>query len=74
MYMKTRTNVSIDSELLSEARNMNISISAVAEGALRVRLAEEKEKAWKKENKEAIDKYNQQIDETCVFSEDMRTF
>lgn len=72
--MKKRINVSIDSVVLSRARELGISVSAVAEEALRQHVAMESEKKWKEENQSAIGEYNRHIAEKGVFSKDMRTF
>jgi antitoxin CcdA len=74
MCMKARANVSIDKELLDQIKEMNLSLSSMVEQALRVRLAEEKEKLWKEKNKSAIDAYNRHVEGTGLFSDGMRTF
>lgn len=72
--MKTRTNVSIDKELLESAKNQNIKISALLEQAIKEELKNKAEEAWIKENKATLNKYNQRILEEGVFSDGLRTF
>jgi antitoxin CcdA len=71
---KRTVNLSIDSELLDEARGLDINISEVVEQRLRslVRAQQEKrrnaerEKAWKEENRDAIASINAfLIDTAC---------
>lgn len=72
--MKSRTNVSIETELIEEVRELKIPLSPLVEDAIRRRLTIEKEKRWKERNKAALGLYNQEIDEEGLFSDDMRTF
>jgi len=72
--MKTRTNVSIDSELLESARKQGIVISQLLEEALRKRLKEQAQRDWEKENSSEIRAYNEYIDEHGVFSDGERLF
>ncbi|MDA3955570.1 type II toxin-antitoxin system CcdA family antitoxin [Oceanispirochaeta sp.] len=72
--MKTRTNVSIDRELLESARNQNIIISTLLEKALKEELKKKAEEAWIEENKANLNRYNQRITEVGAFSDGLRTF
>ena len=60
--MKTRTNVSIDQDLLKAAREQGLVLSNVLE------------EAWLAENREAIRSYNQHVDARGVFSDGIRRF
>lgn len=71
---KKATNISINSELLEKAKKYKINISANVEKTLEELIKQEEIKNWEKENKEAIDSYNQRISENGVFSDGLRSF
>ncbi len=73
-HTKARTNVSIDGQLLEQARAHDISLSPLLEEALRDRLRKIEEDAWRSENREAFDSYTQFVAEHGVFSDGRRTF
>jgi antitoxin CcdA len=72
--MKTRTNLSIDQDLLKAAREQGLVLSNVLEEALRQCLRKTEEEAWLAENREAIRSYNQYVDAKGVFSDGIRRF
>lgn len=59
---KRAANLSIDSELLSEARRHNINISRAAEIGIAQALAAAKSALWKKDNRAAIQSSNAYIE------------
>jgi antitoxin CcdA len=59
---KKPTNVSINSDLLRQAREMKINLSATLEARLEEIIREERRRRWKEENKEAIKAYNEYIE------------
>ena len=71
---KKPTNLSINSDLLKKTRALNINLSATLEQALREKLAITAEKKWKKENKRAIQTYNNFVEENGLFADEYRTF
>lgn len=71
---KKATNLSINSDLLSKSRALNINLSATLEEALTDQLAKSKAKNWKKQNKAAIKVYNEFIDENGCFGDEYREF
>ena len=73
-HTKQRTNVSIDPELLEEARGHGIKLSPLLEEAIRRKLAEEAERRWLEENRGAISAYNEEIAERGIFSDGLRSF
>ena len=73
-HTKARTNVSIDEQLLEQARAHHISLSPLLEDALREKLRKMEEEAWRNENREAFDSYAQFVGEHGVFSDELRTF
>jgi len=71
---KRPTNVSINSDLLSKARELKINLSATLETALTELVNARQRELWKEENRAAIDAYNQMVEERGAFSDDLRSF
>ena len=67
-------NLSLDADLLAEARAMQINISSAAEDGVKRAVASAKAEAWKRENAEAIQDYNRWINENGLPLEKYRTF
>ena len=60
---KARANVTLDADLLSEARAFALNVSAIAEGALEAAVKTEKARRWYEENAEAIERRARRIEE-----------
>jgi antitoxin CcdA len=71
---KKPTNLTVNSDLLSQAKDYKINLSATLESALADALKAKKIDLWKEENKEAIMSYNNTIEELGLFSDDIRMF
>ena len=71
---KKPTNLSLNSDLLRQAKELRINLSQTLERCLVQILLEEKRRAWRDENREAIDAYNRRIEEQGVFSNGLRGF
>ncbi len=71
---KSKTNVSIDAELLAKAREFGNILSPLLEEAIQMRLRQDEEKLWLAENSAATESYNRGIQEHGVFSEGLRSF
>ena len=71
---KKPTNLSINKDLLSKARELNINLSATLEQALTELLIKRQRELWLKENKQAIAKYNDFVEENGVFSDGLKSF
>ena len=71
---KKPTNLSVNSDLLKKTRALNINLSATLEQALRAKLAITAEKNWKKENKRAIQTYNNFVEDNGLFADEYRAF
>lgn len=52
------TNLTIDSALLTEARELEVNLSRAAEAGLRAAVQAAKAEAWKRENAGALDSSN----------------
>ncbi len=71
---KRATNVSVRSDLLAAAREAGVNLSATLERALAAELASLKRAKWREENREAIEAYNEHVDEHGTFSDGVRSF
>jgi antitoxin CcdA len=71
---KKPTNVSINSDLLRQAKAMKINLSQTLEERLLQIILEQKRQTWKEENQEAIEAYNRRIEKYGVFSDGLRRF
>ncbi len=60
---KKRTNLSIQSNLLVEAKELGVNISASAENGISKAIAEERKKRWLKENHSALSNSNLFVEE-----------
>ena len=71
---KKATNVSINSDLLTQAKSLKINLSATLEQTL-AKIVEQKQKElWLAQNKKAIATYNDMVETHGVFSDSTRTF
>jgi antitoxin CcdA len=68
------TNLSINSDLLRQAKEYRINLSKALEQRLAEMLVEEKRRQWREENQDAIEAYNRRIEANGVFSEGLRGF
>lgn len=71
---KRSTNLSINSDLLQQAKEHRINLSKALEQRLIEMLLEEKRRQWREENHDAIEAYNRRIEASGVFSEGLRRF
>ena len=71
---KKPTNVSINSDLLSKAKDLKINLSSTLEAALVELVSTKQRELWRQENKIAIEAYNQLIEEHGTFSDELRSF
>lgn len=71
---KKSTNLSINSDLIRQAKERHINLSKVLEQRLIEMLLEEKRRKWREENRDAIDDYNRRIEAKGVFSDGLRCF
>lgn len=71
---KKSANLSINAELLAEAKALGINLSRTMEKALIEEIREARRKAWLANNGDAIDDYNARIARDDVFSEGFRRF
>ena len=68
------TNLSLDTRLIAEAKNLDINISRVAEQGIAQAGAEEKARLWKIENREAIESLNEYVEKHGIPLEEYRQY
>lgn len=71
---KKATNLSINSDLLKKARDLEINLSAALEQALTHQLKTKQAQQWLEHNEGAIAAYNKSVDENGAFSDGLRSF
>ena len=55
------TNVSLDSRLVEEARELGINVSRASEEGLAREIKAERKRRWLEDNKDALDEYNEWV-------------
>lgn len=71
---KKPTNLSVNADLLRQARALDINLSATLEKALADTLKQWQREQWLADNKAAMEAYNQQVEDSGVFSDGLRSF
>lgn len=71
---KKPTNLSINSNLLAKARDLDINLSATLEKALESEVRQNTRERWLKENKEALENCNTLAEENGLFADKHRGF
>ena len=71
---KKPTNVSVNSDLLTEGKKLKKNLSATLESSLIELVSNKQRELWKEQNKTAIKAYNQLVDKNGVFSDEFRNF
>jgi len=69
---KKATNLSLNSDLLAEAKRLQVNLSATMEKALAEEVRQLKEKQWLKENRQAIESCNELVEKNGMFSDAYR--
>lgn len=68
------TSLTMDRQLLDDARALGVNISRAAEAGLTAALKEAREAAWKRENAGAITYWNTYVEENGLPLADLRQF
>ena len=71
---KKPTNLSLNSDLLRQARDLGINLSAALEEALEDLVRRRRSEQWLAENRKAIEAYNEYFEKHSVFSDGLRSF
>jgi antitoxin CcdA len=72
--LKKATNLTLNTEVLAEAKKLGINISKACDAFLESLVKQEKERLWKLENAKFISEYNQITDEEGLPLDKWRTF
>lgn len=72
--LKKAANLSISADLLSQAKDLDINLSATLEQALVEAVRQKQRQRWLAENKAAIEAYNEHVETHGVFSDGLRGF
>lgn len=67
-------NLSVDAQLLREARDRGVNLSSLLERALTAVLRQSRHERWLVENKSGIEAYNDQVDQHGAFADRLRSF
>lgn len=71
---KRAANLSVKSELLDEAKRLNLNLSAVLEAALQEAIGQTQRAEWLVRNRRALEAYNEHVEKHGVFSDGLRSF
>ena len=71
---KKSANLSINADLLQQAKKLNINLSQTLELHLAEIVRQAQRSQWLEENKEALDEYNRRIASRGTFSDGLRRF
>lgn len=71
---KKPANLSINSDLLRQAKALGINLSAAVEQTLVELVQRHRREEWLAANQDAITAYNRQVEEQGTFSDGLRSF
>lgn len=71
---KKSANLSINADLLQQAKRLNINLSQTLEQHLAEIIRQAQRSQWLAENKGALDDYNRRIEKYGTFSDGLRRF
>ena len=71
---KKAVNLSINGDLLRQARELNINLSKMLETQLEQMIRRERTRRWQEDNREAIEAHNRFVEEPGIFSDRLRRF
>ena len=71
---KKSANLSINADLLQQAKQLNINLSQTFEQHLADIIRQAQRSQWLAENQSALDEYNRRIERRGMFSDGLRRF
>lgn len=71
---KRPANVSLNNDLLHQARRFGINLSQALEDRLIELIREKEREHWLRENRAAIEAHNRRVERDGIFSDGLRTF
>ena len=67
-------NLSVNSDLMAQARELGLNVSALLEERLADAVREARRETWLAENRQAVDEYNERIAKRGSFGDRTRRF
>ena len=74
MDAKKAVNLTIDSDLLAQAREFGVNLSGELETRLEQILKAERLARWREENRAALEDHNRRVEEEGLWSDGLRLF
>ena len=71
---KRAVNVTVDENVLAEAKQLGLNLSQVLEDELKKRVTEERTRRWQEEHREAFDAHNRFIEKHGIWSAKYRSW
>jgi antitoxin CcdA len=62
MPVRTKVNLSIEAAIISEARDLGVNMSRIAETAIAEAARLERNRRWREENREMLEAYAREIE------------
>lgn len=72
--MRARVNLTVEDEIIREAREYDLNLSRIAEDALRHAVKLERNRRWVEENRAALDAYGREVEAHGCILDDHRMF
>lgn len=72
--MRAKLNLTVEKEIADEARVLGINMSRVAEEAIAEAAKLERNRRWAEENREALDRYSEEVEREGLPLEKYRLF
>lgn len=72
--MRAKVNLTLDSEVANEARELGLNMSRLAETAIAEAAKLERNRRWREENRAALDAYAREVEENGLLLAEHRTF
>jgi antitoxin CcdA len=74
MGARRAVNLSLDGDLLDEAKSYGFNLSRTLEGKLAEALRDERQRRWRQENAAAIKASNEELERNGLWSDGLRLF
>lgn len=71
---RAKVNLTLDSNVAEEARELGLNMSRLAEGAIAEAARLERNRRWREENKQALNEYAREVEENGLPLSKYRSF
>lgn len=72
--MRSKVNLTLDTEVSAEARQLGLNMSRLAEEAIASAVKEERNRLWREQNKGALEAYRREIEREGLALSQYRSF